>query len=55
MAPGEHCREAIRQVTPLPPGKQPGCLAAAVAGFERAVSAPAVEPEGELRGRVDVE
>jgi hypothetical protein len=37
-------REAIRQATLLPPGKQPGWLTAAAAGAERGLSAQAAEP-----------
>ena len=52
---GSTAREAIRQATLLPPGKQPGWLAAAVAEAERAASAPAVEPADESRGSDDGE
>src|SRR5450755_891126 len=37
-------REAIRQATLLPPGKQPGRLAAAVAKAQRGLSAEPADP-----------
>lgn len=41
---GSTAREAIRQATLLPPGKQPGWLTAAVADAERALSSQPAEP-----------
>jgi hypothetical protein len=41
---GTTAREAIRQATLLPPGKQPGWLAAAVDEAERGLSAQPSEP-----------
>jgi hypothetical protein len=41
---GTTVREAIRQATLLPPGKQPGWLAAAVDEAERGLSATPSEP-----------
>jgi len=47
---GSTAREAIRQATLLPPGKQPGWLSAAVAEAERGLIAQAAEPEEGLGG-----
>ncbi len=41
---GSTAREAIRQATLLPPGKQPGWLTAAVDEAERGLSAQPAEP-----------
>jgi hypothetical protein len=46
---GGTAREAIRQATLLPPGKQPGWLAAAVSEAERELSVPPVEPPEDPR------
>src|ERR1035441_1891760 len=46
---GSTAREAIRQATLLPPGKQPGWLTAAVAETERELGAPPVEPPEDPR------
>ena len=53
---GSTAREAIRQATLLPPGKQPGWLTAAVAEAERGLSAQPAEPPGSAgRARTPVE
>jgi hypothetical protein len=47
---GTTAREAIRQATLLPPGKQPGWLTAAVAQAERGLIAQAAEPPDDPGG-----
>ena len=47
---GPTAREAIRQATLLPPGKQPGGLTAAVAEAERGLIAQAAEPPDDPGG-----
>jgi hypothetical protein len=50
---GQTAREAIRQATLLPPGKQPGWLTAAVDEAERGLSAPPAEPSADPRENED--
>jgi hypothetical protein len=56
---GTTAREAIRQATLLPPGKQPGWLAAAVAAAvadaERELSEPPVKASEDPRASEDVD
>jgi hypothetical protein len=52
---GSTAREAIRQATLLPPGKQPGWLAAAVAEAERELSVPPVKASEDPRASEDAE
>ena len=51
---GSTAREAIRQATLLPPGKQPGWLTAAVAYAERGLSTQPVEPPPDPSATEDV-
>jgi hypothetical protein len=52
---GTTAREAIRQATLLPPGKQPGWLAAAVAEAERGLSAQQAKPSDDPRPSEDID
>jgi hypothetical protein len=50
---GTTAREAIRQATLLPPGKQPGWLTAAVDEAERGLSAHPAEPPADAPASED--
>ncbi len=52
---GTTAREAIRQATLLPPAKQPGWLAAAVAEAERELSLPPAKASEDPRASGDVD